>query len=214
MPLTWRRATCSDTCRRAVSRSKARDKASAPSLTAPAPEPPREPTKTAPAKTAPAKAKVKAAPAKVKPKAESSNVVPLRAGNAPAVAPAAVLDAPPARPSPSPELGGMAQATQAKLQAAQRLHTPDGEAAMAVARRFDRLTPLDTGNSVAALRRAHADALDRALAGWTEADPADLVQNLGGAVDLVLLAIRCAAGEAVEPMQLAAESFKAGRASA
>jgi hypothetical protein len=79
----------------------------------------------------------------------------------------------PSPPDPPVPGGGLTAATERELQAADRLDTAMGQAALVLARMLD--SPgMDTGSSVAALVREHRAALTAAVANaQQEADPLD-----------------------------------------
>lgn len=69
--------------------------------------------------------------------------------------------------------GSLAAATQARLEAADRLDSPDGQAALVLARRID-AGGAETGSALASMVREHRAALTEAVRdARVEADPMD-----------------------------------------
>lgn len=80
-------------------------------------------------------------------------------------------------PDAEPVSEGTTRATQAALEAANRLDDPSGQAALVLARRIDQNT--DNGSGMAALVREHRTTLQAALANAHEnADPIDQLRTM------------------------------------
>lgn len=102
----------------------------------------------------------------------------------------------PASPAPeapetpeSKEPGPIEAATVAELTKYGRIDTADGAKAVKLARRIDMSDLADTGSNMAALSKAHDQAMDRALHGVAaEAEASDPVHNLDEAMAAIITA--------------------------
>lgn len=145
MPVGSRKTTCSEACKRAMSRRKAKAKASAETLAVPTP-----------ARTIPE-------------------------------APSVVQDAPSTAPQAPAAVGATLANTLQLLERHDRMNTPDGAAAVLLARRLDAATVLEPGSGLAALQKSHANAMDRALHGVDQSE-ADVLDGLKATAAATIMA--------------------------